>query len=90
MKVTVEMEVHATGMSPTQGLVFLNSSMDRTSDDNFTIVLDKKAQADLAKAGIKQPRSHFEGKRIRVTGTLTLFRERPQIILSDASQIQVK
>jgi alkaline phosphatase D len=88
-KVTILMEVHATGMSAGQGLVFLNSSVDRTSEDNFTIVLDKKAQADLAKVGVKSPRIHFEGKTIRVTGTLSLFRERPQIIVSEASQVQV-
>ena len=36
-------------------------------------------------AGIATPRTHFAGKVIRVTGTLSLFQGRPQIIVSDAA-----
>jgi DNA/RNA endonuclease YhcR with UshA esterase domain len=88
-EVTLEMKVVATGETKKGDLVFLNSAYDRTSDDNFTIVLDKKAQASLAEAGIKLPRTHFEGKAIRVVGTLSRFNGRPQIIVSDAAKIQL-
>jgi alkaline phosphatase D len=86
--VTLEMKVVATGASKKGDLVFLNSALDRTSDDNFTVVLNQDAQASLAKAGVTMPRTHFEGKLIRVTGTLSLFSGRPQIIVADAKQIQ--
>jgi alkaline phosphatase D len=86
-KCTVELEVQATGSSAT--LVFLNSAPDRTAEENFTVVLDKEAQDKLKKAGITSMRAEYEGKQIRVTGTLTLFRERPQIIVSDPAQIEV-
>jgi alkaline phosphatase D len=86
-QVVVEMTVQATGTGG--GLVFLNSAPDRKSADNFTVVLDKKAQEKLAQAGIADLRAHFEGKAIRVTGVLSAFREAPQVIVSDPKQIQV-
>ena len=86
--VTVEMEVRATGAAG--GLIFLNSAVDRKSDDNFTIVLDKKAQERLKRDGIDSPRLHFERKAIRVTGTLSTFRDAPQIIVSDPKQIHIQ
>ena len=85
-EVTVDLEVHATGVA--SGLIFLNSAEDRKSADNFTVVLDQKAQAKLKEDGIN-PRSHFDGKMIRVVGVLSMFRDTPQIIVSDARQIQV-
>lgn len=88
-KVTVEMDVQATGMSTTSGLIFLNSEENRLHDDNFTIVLDKAAQAKLKDAGIADIRSHFIGKTIRVTGILSAFRDQRQIMVSDPEQIQV-
>jgi alkaline phosphatase D len=84
---TIEMTVRATGMSA--GLIFLNSAPDRLSDDNFTVVLDRKAQAKLKQGGVDDPREHYEGKALRVTGVLSLFRERPQIIVSDPAQIEI-
>lgn len=87
-KVTIEMEVESSGMSAS--LIFLNSEENRSSDDNFTVVLDKAAQAKLKDAGVKDIRQHYDGKTIRVTGTLSTFRDRPQIIVSDPGQIQVK
>ena len=78
----------ATGASKNTTLVFLNSAQDRTSEDNFTIVLTPQAQEALAKAGVTLPRTHFDGKTIRVTGTLSLFSGRPQIVLTEGSKIQ--
>jgi alkaline phosphatase D len=88
-EVTVEMKVVATGESKKGGLIFLNSSADIRSKDDFTIVLNKAAQAGLAKAGIPLPRTHFDGKAIRVVGELATFNGRPEIIVSDAAKIQV-
>ncbi len=88
-EVAVEMKVVATGITKKGDLIFLNSAFDRTSDENFTIVLNQDAQASLAKAGITLPRTYFEGKSIRVQGPLTLFSGRPQIIVSSAAKIEV-
>lgn len=88
-EITLEMEVQATGASKKGDLIFLNSATDRMSEDNFTVVLDRKAQESLKKAGVADPRKHFEGKTIRVTGTLSLFQARPQIIVSAADRVSV-
>ena len=83
-EVTLQMKVAATGQNKSGDLIFLNSSADFRSDENFTVVLNKDAQSSLNKAGITLPRTHFEGKTIRVVGTLSMFNGRPQIIVSAA------
>ena len=88
-EVTLEMKVVATGETKKGDLVFLNSHPDRASDENFTVVLNKDVRAGLAKAGVTLPRTHIEGKSIRVVGTLSLFNGRPQIIVADADKIRV-
>ncbi|HZT80453.1 MAG TPA: alkaline phosphatase D family protein [Gemmataceae bacterium] len=85
-QVTLELTVQATGASG--GNVFLNSAADFRSEDNFTVVLGKEARSKLREAGVEDPRAHFDGKRVRVTGKLTLFRGRPQIVVDDPKQIQ--
>lgn len=86
-EVTLEMVVRATGATKKGDLVFLNSESER-GPDNFTVVLDPKAQDSLKAVGVTMPRKHFLSKQIRVTGTLTVFRDQPQIIVSDAKQIR--
>jgi alkaline phosphatase D len=88
-EVTLEMKVAATGEAKKGNRIFLNSAADFRADDNFTIVLEEKGQASLAKAGITLPRTHFQGKTIRVVGTLSMFAGRPQIIVADADKIQL-
>lgn len=88
-EVTLEMKVVATGETKKGDLVFLNSHADRSSEENFTVVLNKDVRTSLAKAGIPLPRTHYDGKTIRVVGPLTLFNGRPQIIVADASKIDV-
>jgi len=82
------MTVNSTGGTP--ALVFLNSCEEFSAEENFTVALEKKAQEKLQAMGVDAPKTHFAGKAIRVTGTLTVFRERPEIIVSDAGQIEVR
>ncbi|HYT92665.1 MAG TPA: alkaline phosphatase D family protein [Gemmataceae bacterium] len=84
---TIEMRVQATGTGG--GLIFLNSSANFRGEENFTVVLDKAAQEKLRAAGVTAPRSHYQDQLIRVTGVLSLFRERPQIVVSDPAQIEI-
>jgi DNA/RNA endonuclease YhcR with UshA esterase domain len=81
------MRVAATGAS--SALVFLNSAEDRNNPDNFTVVLDKKAQDGLRQQGVMDIRKHYDGKSIQVVGTLSLFRAQPQIIVSDPARIKM-
>jgi alkaline phosphatase D len=83
---TVEMEVRSTGGTRTR--VFLNSEENFRSARNLTVVLDRKAlAAELARARIDDPQAHFAGKRVRVRGTVSLFRKRPQIVVKEMKQI---
>jgi alkaline phosphatase D len=86
-KVTVEFAVRSTGASGSRG--FLNSADDHRSEGNFTVVLEKAALEGFKKDGVASPQEHFKGKTIRVTGTLSLYRERPQIVVEDARQVRV-
>jgi alkaline phosphatase D len=88
-EVTLDMRVASTGMARGGEMIFLNSAKDFRSDENFTIVLDRKAQDSLKEKGVADVRSHFDGQAIRVVGTLSLYREKPQIIVSEAGKIRI-
>src|SRR5262245_22893157 len=88
-KCTVEMEVKSTGKSKDEKLIFLNSEVMFREKNNFTVVIDSKAAEKFKKAKVDDPAAHFKGKTIRITGTITLFNDRPQIRLDDPEQIQV-
>jgi alkaline phosphatase D len=86
----VELTVQATGMTRTKTRVFLNSEPDFRSERNLTIVLDVKALAkDLKTAKIDSPAKHFAGKKVRVTGKVSLYNKRPQIVVEKLEQIEV-
>lgn len=84
-EVTVEFTVKATGGS--SGRVFLNSLADFRDPRNFTVVLEK---GYLSKAkDIADPREHFKGRKIQVTGKVELFKESAQIKVTEMKQIKV-
>jgi alkaline phosphatase D len=87
---TVEMVVRAVGANRAKTLVFLNSESDYRSPRNLTVVLDMKAVgAGLKKAGITDARKHFSGKKVRVTGKVSLYQKQVQIMVKDPKQIRV-
>jgi alkaline phosphatase D len=86
-KVVLEMTVRATGKARDGSRVFLNSASFQDAD-NFTVVLDLRKAGDALKAaGAADPAAYYKGKTVRVTGTVTVFREKPQIVIEDAGQI---
>ena len=85
-KVTIEMEVKSTGG---KGVCFLNSEADFKDATNFTVFISGEVVEKFKKAKIDDPRTHFKGKTVRVTGTVTLYREKPQIKVEDPDQIKV-
>jgi len=88
-KLTVEFAVHGTGATRDRGRVFLNSA-ERRDPGNFTVVIDmKKAGEAFKKSGVDDPREHFKGKTVRVTGTVSTFNDAPQIVVEDAGQVVV-
>jgi DNA/RNA endonuclease YhcR with UshA esterase domain len=86
-KVTVEMEVKSTGKN--KGVFFLNSGEDYKSEKNFTGFIGKDGAQKFRDAKIDDPSAHFSGKRVRITGTVKLYREKPEIIIDDPKQVEI-
>jgi DNA/RNA endonuclease YhcR with UshA esterase domain len=86
-KCTVEMLVKSTGKS--SGVFFLNSKEDFKDADNFTVFINKEGAEKLKEAKIEDPAAHFKNKTIRVTGVVKLYRDKPEIVVEKADQIQV-
>jgi hypothetical protein len=87
--VRVEMQVNSTGMSRAQTTVFLNSEEDYQHKNNFAVVIPRSVLQDFRRNGVPDPAVFFEHKRIRVTGTITLYDNRPQIAVSCAADVEV-
>jgi DNA/RNA endonuclease YhcR with UshA esterase domain len=86
-KCTVEMLVRSVGKG--KDVFFLNSREDYKDKENFTVFINKEGVESLKQAKIDDPVAHFKGKTVRVTGTVVLYQERPEIILEKAEQIQI-
>jgi DNA/RNA endonuclease YhcR with UshA esterase domain len=87
-KVTVEMEVKSVGRGKS-GVFFLNSEENYKSSSNFTLFINRTGAASFKKAGVVDPAKHFKGKKVRATGTVKLYRERPEIAIEDPKQIEL-
>jgi DNA/RNA endonuclease YhcR with UshA esterase domain len=85
-KVTVEFQVKSVG-GTTNG--YLNSETDYKDAKNFTVFLPKETIEKLKEMKINDPRAHFKDKTIRVSGTVTLYREKPQIKVEAPDQIRI-
>ena len=55
---------------------------ERKDRENFTVVIPKKLEEAFKKLGVEDITDYYEGKTVRVTGVLTEFRGRPQMIVS--------
>jgi alkaline phosphatase D len=87
---TVTFTVGSVGNTRSKTMYYLNSEKDFRSEKNFPVVLDMKAlEKDLKDAGITDPKKHFGEKKITVTGQVTLYREKPQIMVKSLKQIKV-
>jgi hypothetical protein len=84
----VEMQVNSTGMNRGQTTVFLNSEEDYQDRKNFTVVIPRSVLQEFRRNGV-DPATFFEGKRIRVTGAITLYDNRPQIAVNCAADVEV-
>src|SRR5262245_30701757 len=85
-KVTVEMDVKSTGG---REACFLNSEADYKDAKNFTVFVPEEALAKFKAAKIEDPKTHFKGKTVRVTGTVTLYRDKPQIKVESPDQVTI-
>lgn len=88
-KCTVEMEVKSVGKASSREMYFLNSNVDFQAADNFQVMLGAKAVEGYKRREIPDIRAHFTGKTIRITGTVKLFKGKPEIVVNEPEQIIV-
>jgi DNA/RNA endonuclease YhcR with UshA esterase domain len=86
-KVTVELEVKSARKG--NGVAFLNSEADFKDKKNFTLSINKAGVEKFKEAKVEDPADHFKGKTVRATGKVTLYWERPQIIVEDPAQFVI-
>ena len=85
---TVEFTVANVGANKSKSMYYLNSNKDFRDDKNFPVVLSVKTLgADLKKLG--DPQKVYLGKKIKVTGKVTLFNDKPQILIDKIDQIKM-
>lgn len=84
-KVTVEMRVQATGGTREKRL-YLNSRKNFKDEENFTIVLQPKFFTGKWENATG---ATFLNKIVRVTGTVSAFKDAPQILVDDPKQVEI-
>jgi DNA/RNA endonuclease YhcR with UshA esterase domain len=85
-KVTVQFQVKSVG-GTTNG--YLNSETDYKDAKNFTVFLPKETIEKFKEMKIDDPRAHFKDKTIQVSGTIMLYKEKPQIKVEAPDQIKI-
>ncbi len=71
-----------------RGIVFLDSEEDFGNEKNLGIAISVDAAAQMKEKGIDDPAEYYKDKRIRVTGPIMRFEDRPYLPVMDAKQIE--
>ncbi len=88
--ITVEFEVKASKERlAKRGIVFLDSESDFKSPSNLCVALSAEAAQQLKEKGVNDLAAHFQGKRIKATGCVMRFEERPYMPIHDSTRIQL-
>jgi len=85
----VTMRVASSRHMADAGRCYLNSHKDFRDEHNLTVVIFKRGLERFAEEKIDDPAEHFRGKTIRVTGTVELYKEKPQIKVDRVEQIEI-
>ncbi len=87
-EVRVQMKVNSASIR--SGMCFLNSAENFKDEKNFTIFISREVMAKFKEKMVDDPAAHFKGKTIVVKGKVTLYRDRPQIALSEPAAIKIR
>jgi serine/threonine protein kinase len=84
---TVRFVVRRAALSKSQKTLFLNSESNYRADNNFTVLVHG------VDGGPAKDRNEllasYQGKAVQVTGLVTLYESRPQIVASELAQIKI-
>ncbi len=83
-EVTATGHVVGVGLDAKSGNVFLNFSRDR---DSGFVVMIKGSAAKAAGVDLKEK---YNGKDVAVTGVLSLFKNKTEIVVQSLEQIEIK
>ncbi len=87
--VTVEMLVRRSKTCSCTAQFFLDCEEDKRDPKNLGIVVTAAGAARFQDSQIADPAEHFQGKTIRIRGTVVLKDNRPYIEVDDPAQIEV-
>jgi len=87
-EVTVEFIVKGGRKLDDKEICFLNSNRDPRESGTFTAVIFRTGLARYAADGIDDPVLEFEGKTIRVSGTVEERDGKAQIVVASPTQIE--
>lgn len=82
--VTLQFRVNSARLSGTR--MFLNSKSDFRDPDNFTVLLQGKALTETFKDAKAET---FQGQIIRVKGKVGNYNQRPEIIVTEGSDLEI-
>ncbi len=90
-KIELQMEVRvAKDRLEKRGEIYLDSEEDFRDEKNFAVVVTKQGAESLRAQEIRDPAAHFQGKLIRVRGTVKEVDGVPRIEVDDADQIKLE
>ncbi|MFQ3591820.1 MAG: alkaline phosphatase D family protein [Gemmataceae bacterium] len=85
---TVEFTVANVGVNKSKSMYYLNSHKDFRDEKNFPVVLSVKSLGESLKK-IGDPQKVYLGKKIKVSGKVSLYNDRPQILIDKLEQIKI-
>lgn len=89
-RIVVEMTVKkAKERLEKRGIIYLDSQEDFKDPNNLGVALSAEVALKLKDKGIADVAAYFQGKRIRVIGSIMRFEERPYLPVLDPAQISV-
>lgn len=87
--VTVEMFIKRTKSCTCSSQFFLDCEEDKRDPNNLGIIVTAAGAVKFTEAGIDDPAGHYQGKTIRVQGTVIRKEGRPYIEVDEPAQIEV-
>ncbi|MGC4005406.1 MAG: hypothetical protein QM811_20720 [Pirellulales bacterium] len=88
-EVVVEFKVEGGYFRDMKPPCLLNSKKNHQDKDNLTIAILGRELKEFKAAGIEDPAMHYAGKTIKVRGIVEMFKDKPQIKVTNVKQIEI-
>lgn len=88
-EVIVEFEVRSSHLLQDKNVGFLNSERNNRDAKNFTAFITPQGMRSFKDKKVENPSAEYLGKKIRVKGKVLLHKEKPEIKVERADQLEV-